>query len=289
MPELPEVEHLRRSLEPVLIGRRVSRVRLNRPDVVRDAARGRSRIASARRVSGAALLVGATIVALKRHGKHLAIVSDRGRAIGVHLGMTGQLRYVPDGRRIEPADHIHCRWSIEHNGERGALLFRDPRRFGGLWTATTLAELESACWRGLGPDGLATTPAQLYAALRRTRRAIKAALLDQTIIAGLGNIYVDEALHAARIDPRSRAMRLSRPAVQRLHASIDAVLHRAIDAGGSTMRDYVDGNGRSGAYALQHQVYGRAGQSCMQCGGSLVRIELAQRGTTFCRRCQRRY
>jgi len=288
MPELPEIEHLRRSLEPVLIGGRVSRVRLLRSDIVRDAARGRSRVATDSHIDSAALLSGATITGLQRHGKQLAIISDLGPALGIHLGMTGQLRYLSDDETLEPSDHVHCRWSIMRNGDHGALVFRDPRRFGGLWTAENLAQLQRSCWRTLGPDALATTADDLHAALKGTRRAIKAALLDQTVIAGLGNIYVDEALHLAAIDPRSKAHRLSRPAVNRLHHAINKVLLAAIAGGGSTMRDYVDGNGVAGTYTTRHRVYGRGGAPCPRCGFTLMRIKVSQRGTTFCQSCQKR-
>jgi len=289
MPELPEVEHLRRTLEPVLIGGRVSHVRLHRPDVVRDAARGRSRAATTRRITGATLLSGATIVELKRHGKQLALISNCGRVLGVHLGMTGQLRHLAADQTPVKLDHVHCQWTIASGRTRSTLVFRDPRRFGGLWTARTLAELQRSCWAGLGPDALAIPAEELDARLKRTQRAIKAALLDQTLIAGLGNIYVDEALHTAGIDPRSRAARLSRSAVLRLHTAIITVLHQAIDAGGTSMRDYLDSNGAAGGYLTRHRAYGRAGQPCLCCAQPLVRIELAQRGTTFCRSCQRRY
>ncbi len=288
MPELPEVEHLKRTLEPALVGARVERVHVYRTDVLRRAADGPGRSGLKRRPSGAALLQSSTIVDLKRHGKQLAIVSDSGAAVCVHLGMSGQLRYVPAGDVLTRTDHVHCQWSLKRSGAQGELLFRDPRRFGGVWMASSLAELEERCWSVMGPDALTISAAAMQAALKRTQRSVKAALLDQHVLAGVGNIYADESLFDARINPQVQASTLSAARVQRLHVALVSVLRSAVDSGGSTLRDYVDSTGAKGSFALKHNVYGRAGSECTRCGGKLVQIVVAQRTTVYCARCQKR-
>ena len=288
MPELPEVEHLRRTLEPVLIGARVDGARVHRTDVLRRATNGPGRIGLKRRPNSTALLDGSTIVDLKRHGKQLAIIADTGSVVCVHLGMSGQLRYVQAGTVLPRDDHIHCRWSLRRGTAHGELAFRDPRRFGGVWVARNLEELERCCWSALGPDALRISSAAFQEALRRTQRAVKVALLDQRIVAGVGNIYADECLFDARINPTTVASSLSKTRVIRLHESMIDVLQRAINCSGSTLRDYIDGNGSPGSFAHKHNVYGRGGSSCTRCGGKLVQIVVGQRTTVYCSRCQKR-
>ena len=273
MPELPEVDHLRRSLEPVLAGAVVGRVQLRRADIVRTAPPAR--------LAARSLLQGLRIAGLSRHGKELAIVTEDGRSICVHLGMSGQLWFCPHGRRLARHDHVHCVWRLET--PRGRLVFRDPRRFGGLWTYESFADLQSARWDRLGPDALTVDARTLRRRLARTRRVIKVSLLDQRVIAGIGNIYADEILFAARLHPASRV-----PAdrCRLLARSIRQVLSQAIAAGGSTIRDYMDGRGQPGSYARQHKVYGRAGQPCRRCDTPLETRSLGQRTTVFCPGCQ---
>jgi formamidopyrimidine-DNA glycosylase len=166
-------------------------------------------------------------------------------------------------------------------------VFRDPRRFGGLWCFETFEALEGTRWSRLGPDALAIDAATLAKRLNSTRRAIKAALLDQKVIAGVGNIYADEILHAARVDPRSASNAVSRRCCRALAAATRRILSRAIDAGGSTVRDFLDGRGRPGSFSRSHRVYGRAGLPCFRCGRRLQAIRLAQRQTVYCPVCQR--
>ena len=284
MPELPEIAHLLRSLEPVLPGAVVRRVQLLRRDIVR-APESRSRLAVAS-VSPASLLAGQQIRSLDRHGKELAIVAQDGRTVCVHLGMSGQLVYCPPYRRLPRADHVHCVWQLESGGTRGRLVFRDPRRFGGLWTYPSLEALRAARWSKLGPDALSIDTRTLRARLSVTRRVIKTALLDQRLVAGIGNIYADEILFAARIHPRSVSSAIPPAECRRLARSIRTVLRQAIESGGSTIRDYVDGRGESGGYVRHHRVYGRRGQACVWCGDSLRAITVSQRTTVFCRSCQ---
>lgn len=287
MPELPEVETVRRTLEPLLVGRRIARVELRRADIVEGDH------------SAAALLEGATIRALARRGKQLAIIGEHeerrsragtsaGRVLIVHLGMTGQLVHHAARPDLSSTTHVHALWTIESRATRdaGVLMFRDPRRFGGLWPLTSEHALNER-WGSLGPDGLEATAAALRERAGRSHRAIKAALLDQGVIAGVGNIYADESLHRAGIRPARSCHRIKGEEWERLAAEVRTVLHRAIASGGSTLRDYVGGTGRPGAAQLLHAVYGRGGQPCLACGVELRVGVVGQRTTVWCRGCQR--
>jgi formamidopyrimidine-DNA glycosylase len=281
LPELPEIEHLKRSLEPILVGAAVDRVILRRKDVAWVL--GRRLKHPTRRE----LLQDTTIVGLQRHGKNLALVGESGAVLCVHLGMSGQFRFVPFGERLAPSNHVHCLWHLRSNDVAGRLFFRDPRRFGGLWAAASLEQLFQNRWNGLGPDALTISGSSLASRIGSTRRTIKAALLDQAVLAGVGNIYADEALFRAGIHPCAAASKLPRENVDRLADAIGEVLCEAIHAGGSTIRNYVDAAGREGDFVSQHQVYGRAGQPCLRCGKPLVSANVAQRTTVFCDACQR--
>lgn len=280
MPELPEVETVRRTAERFLLGRRVASVRLARRDVVTGSTRG------------AALLAGATVAAVKRHGKNLAIVATDGRVLGVHLGMTGQVLCLAPGARAERTDHVHAAWRLEgddtspQNG--GRMLFRDPRRFGGLETFESEDALQERSWARLGPDAASVTGDQLRVALGGSSRAVKAGLLDQAAVAGIGNIYADESLFAAGIHPLRRCAELSAEEWDRLALEVRRVLADAIEAGGSTLRDYRDAAGASGRFQTRHLVYGRGGMPCPRCGRPLDRLTVAQRTTVACpgRSCQ---
>jgi formamidopyrimidine-DNA glycosylase len=288
MPELPEVETIRRSLQPRLLGQVPHRAELFRRDILDGPD------------APADLLVGAVITDLQRHGKQLALIAEGARrAVLVHLGMTGRLTWAPTllpplapltpgdpAAPVEPSQapppHLHARWVFPH----GHLHFIDPRRFGGL--TTLRVEDLPARWAGLGPDALGVTADQLRLRAGRSRRAVKACLLDQRVVAGVGNIYADEALFRARIHPRRPACSLTGPAWRRLAEAIRSVLELAIAEGGSTLRDYADADGRRGRFTQRHHVYGRAGQTCGHCGGTLRSFTLLQRTTTYCPRCQRR-
>jgi formamidopyrimidine-DNA glycosylase len=191
--------------------------------------------------------------------------------------MTGQLSVVKPATPLLPHTHLE----LDLGGDR--LRFRDPRRFGGLWWLGA----ESAD-DGMGPEPLALRSAELLRRLGRTTRAVKSALLDQRVVAGLGNIYVDEALHAANIHPLTRADRLGAEDVGRLSRAIKATLRRAIRHRGSTLRDYLDADGAAGGFQRLHRVYDRAGHPCHRCDTPIERIVLGGRSTHFCPACQRR-
>lgn len=337
MPELPEVESVRRALEPIL-GARVVGVQVRRRDVVilpgdppggwtrqrtnkvafSNLSRGRRERADAGEVSPApprkrrestiessgavpapphVLLGGATISQLDRRGKQLAIGATHTRMarwLTVQLGMTGQLLLTADAARVDVPDppHDHVEWSLEMRGGAAAtLVFRDPRRFGCVRAWATRAALDEHWACELGPDALDTSEddlaQHLWEVLKPSHRPIKAALLDQSVLAGVGNIYADEALFEAGVKPRRRTDRLTRDDIERLSRSVRRVLERAVDAGGSTLRDYVRPDGAPGSYQLQHAVYGRGGEACMRCGTRLKSALVAQRTTVWCGGCQK--
>ncbi len=282
MPELPEVESVRLSLAPGLVGRRVAGVRVRRREVVEGDASAR------------ALLAGDVIDRLERRGKQLAIVGRSGRVVGVHLGMSGQLTLIESG--VPRADHVHVEWVIDDEARAGrprrrgggVLRFRDPRRFGGVWTARSMEGLDRLRWRALGPDAAGIDARALRGALARTRRAVKGALLDQSLLAGLGNIYADESLFRAGIGPLRATDGLTASEHARLARAIRATLAGAVRAGGSSLADngYVDGAGAPGRFQRRLRVYSRGGEACTRCGATLMSARVAQRTTVWCARCQ---
>ena len=278
MPELPEVETVRRGLESAVVGRRALTVAVGRERVVR-------------RTSAAALTAGLTgrrIDAVRRHGKLLLLPLDSGRAVMIHLRMSGQVLIVA-GDAERPA-HTHVDVGLD---DGRSLLFVDPRTFGEVMVydpehvARDLPELAAA-----GPDPLVDGIDRrgLARRLGATRRPLKTVLLDQRVIAGIGNIYADEICHRARLRPMRPAADIGAPGLRRLAAVIPEVLTAAVDAGGSTLGDaqYVGVDGTAGSFQDEHRVYGRAGERCGTCGRGIVhRVTLAQRGTHFCPVCQR--
>ncbi len=269
MPELPEVENVRRKLLPSLLGHSLQSPVVNRPDICDPWPNH--------------LLDGATITSLLRHGKQLALIAHDGRAMCVHLGMTGALEALP--ATTPPAPHTHVTWQI-HPGPN-LLTFSDPRRFGGLWFFDSVDALRSTRWNTLGPDALLATPEDLLSACRGSTRAVKAALLDQSVIAGVGNIYADEALFASDVSPKRKAGRVDRSTWGRIVDNLRAILGSSILAGGSTIRDYRGPDGQPGTAQRTHQVYGRAGQPCHRCQTKLSTAQVGQRTTVWCRTCQR--
>lgn len=282
MPELPEVETIRAELASTIVGLRVLNVDVRRAGVIRG------------RRDSAALFEGLTLATPRRHGKQLALLGEGAagsepRAMVVHLGMSGQLlRLGPEEAPVR-SDHIHVRWELVDARGRGAgsVIFRDPRRFGGIWTYDSFEQLYEARWSGLGPDAAGEDLTPRLLEYRRSVRSVKATMLDQQVMAGVGNIYADEALFEAGIRPQRSMRRLKPTEMGRLAASIRAVLERAITARGSTLRDYRTSGGESGGFQMQHQVYGRGGLACRRCGKALRSGVVGQRSTVWCPLCQR--
>jgi formamidopyrimidine-DNA glycosylase len=271
VPELPEVETVARGLAAALVGAEIGPLAIARADWVRieggDAVRE---------------LPGRRIVGVVRHGKRLEILVEPEGAIQIHLGMTGNAGVRAPDSPAEP--HTHLRMGLR--GRPLELRIRDPRRFGGV---RIRLGPERGCrarnFAPLGPDALRIRwPA--FRRLLERRTGIKALLLDQRRIAGLGNIYADEILHAAGLHPATPAARLSEEDGRRLLDRLRRILRRAIRAGGSTLRDYRSAEGRPGTYQRRHRVYGREGRPCPTCGTGIVREIVAGRSTRLCPRCQ---
>ncbi len=273
MPELPEVETIRRDLLPQVIGRTITRVRV---------LPGSERIV--KNVSARALarrLDGRCIDDLTRRGKYLLLRLDGDRPplyLAVHLRMTGSLLY---RHASDPADgYVRAVISLDDGSE---LRYADLRKLGQIWVVESPKAIGA-----LGPEPLEPdfTVAKLCDALSHRRAPIKSVLLDQRAIAGLGNIYTDEALFAAKIHPLRLANSLSDAEVRRLHRAIRRVLNDALDNRGSSFRDYVDAAGREGRHHLQVKVFRRTGQACYVCGTKIARIKVGGRSTHFCPHCQ---
>jgi formamidopyrimidine-DNA glycosylase len=263
VPELPEVETVVRTVAPHLVGGRILRARFDSPLVLRgDAART------------AARLRGRRVESVGRHGKFIVVELSGGLTLTIHLGMTGALLWNADAGR-------HARAVFEL--DRGRLIYDDPRQFGRIELGAALPERAAR----LGPDALAIGAEEFAARLAARRGRIKPLLLNQAFLRGLGNIYADESLFAARIHPLAQAARLSAARSHRLHGAILRVLRAALEAGGSSVSDYVDADGRAGSFQVRHCVYGREGEPCVRCGAPIRRIVVGQRGTHYCPRCQR--
>lgn len=280
MPELPEVEVTRLSFADRIEGATIVGVRLGRPlrwPLGRDAD----------------ALRGCRVGAVARRAKYLWLPLSRAPArdappaggLLLHLGMSGSLAF---SRRLpEPGPHDH----VDLVTDRGTLRLTDPRRFGAVvWSPSMHEGMAGKLLAGLGlePFDPAFTGEALWRALRRRKTAVKLALLGGDIVVGAGNIYACEALFAAGIDPRTRADRVSRARCERLAAAVRDTLARALELGGSTLRDFRDAQGVVGEFQLAARVYGREGQPCPACGAPVRRIVQSQRSTFFCARCQRR-
>jgi formamidopyrimidine-DNA glycosylase len=261
MPELPEVETVVRSLAPRLTGRRLEAVTTTG-----------SRVFRGQQAAMGDLLPGQHILSVERYGKNILLTLDRHR-LRIHLGMTGKLLFAP-----APATHPRAIFALDE----GTLIFDDIRQFGRV-ELLPLADGGPA----LGPDALAISAVSFAVALKDRRGAIKNLLLNQQFLRGMGNIYTDEALFQARIHPLCPGFLVSRAKAVALHAAMQALLREAIAAGGSSISDYVDSDGSRGSFQDRHLVYGKQGEACPRCSGTIHRIVVCQRGTHYCPRCQR--
>ncbi len=274
MPELPEVETVARGLARRLTGCTIERVLLSRSDIVHG-----------ERAAFVSSLADCRIESVGRRGKQVLIRLERGISMIVHLGMSGRLILADPDDPLAP--HTHCRFVIA--GERTELRFCDPRRFGGIWLLNGTGE-SSPQWVGRRLPPVAADPLELslreWRSLLGRRRQIKALLLDQQPISGLGNIYCDEALHRAGIHPLTRADELDEAAVQRLRRATRRVLTEAINAGGSSVSDYRNADNAPGWFQVKHRVYNRTGRPCRRCRSKIERIVVAGRGTHVCLTCQ---
>ena len=270
MPELPEVEVTKRGLAEPLQGARIVAIRLGKPLRwplgVADAA-----------------LVGQQVYQVQRRGKYIVLVLAQGVLL-IHLGMSGSLQWAQQPPSPGPHDHVDL------VTDRGVLRLHDPRRFGAVvWSADLQSGMAAKLLAPLGMEPLTEdfTVERFTEGLKRSRMAIKQLLLGGRLVVGVGNIYASEVLFLAGIAPTKAANRVTKVQAQRLHAAIQQVLARAIELGGSTLRDFVHVDGYAGAFQAQANVYGRAGQPCTNCGRAIALFKQGQRSTYYCSYCQK--
>lgn len=291
MPELPEVETTRRRIAPLLVGRRIERLETTAPSYFFITPPEQLR----------RLLEGRTVESLERFGKYLVANMGGGDRLLLHLGMTGQLfsseatsvrllsatarASLPpeEQRQFEPDVHTHLRFMLSGGGP--AVYFRDVRKFGKVqWIA---AGEPNERLDKLGTDALEITGDVLFRACRGRRVAIKARLLDQSVAAGVGNIYADEALFLAGVRPGRAARRVTLRECDAIVKGLHRVLRRSIETGGSSISDYVAPDGADGGYQDERRVYGRTGEPCLECGAAIRRRVIGQRSSHYCSACQR--
>ena len=262
MPELPEVETVVRSVRPHLVGKRILHAEFTSPHVTPG-----DRDALAQQIAGRKVL------SVTRRGKFIQVELNDSY-LTMHLGMTGKLLI-----KDPPAEHVYGTFTLDD----GELFFHDPRQFGSIeWSKDVHPRVAR-----LGPEPLEVTLEEFRTRIKRKGR-MKALLLNQAFLAGVGNIYADESLFAAGIHPLANAADLSKARVEKLYTAIRGILAHAIELGGSSISDYVDAEGQKGWFQVEHRVYGREGAECYQCHGAIRKTLVAQRGTHFCPRCQRR-
>jgi formamidopyrimidine-DNA glycosylase len=273
VPELPEVETVVRDLRPHLVGRRLMRLQVSKKALRRPwLARWKAKI------------LGRRVRAIERRGKWI-LIDLEGPWLLVHLGMTGQFTIAPVSEPRRP--HTHLVFTLDEGDHE--LRFCDIRRFGSVTYYADRASLDAHFQEiRLGPEPFLIDAPAWHARLRHARRNLKAVLLDQTIVAGVGNIYADEALFEARLHPTLQAAALTKRQAEALRRAVVCVLNRAIDQRGSTIRNYVGGSGLTGSFQDEHRVYGRTAQPCVRCAVPIIRTVLAGRATHFCPRCQMR-
>jgi formamidopyrimidine-DNA glycosylase len=271
VPELPEVEITRRGIAPAIVGARISNVIVRhrglRWPVPRDIAR---------------VLAGQRVNAVERRAKYLLLACDRGHVI-VHLGMSGSLRVVPSAEPPGPWDHVDIVAGAH------ALRLRDPRRFGAvLWHEGPLERHKLLAHLGVEPLSEAFSGAVLHTHARGRRVSVKLLLMNHAIVVGVGNIYASESLFRARINPKAAAGRIARARYEALAQAVRDTLATALEAGGSSLRDFVHADGARGYFQQQYTVYDREGEPCRVCTTPIRRITQGQRSTFYCPRCQRR-
>ena len=274
MPELPEVETVRRGMEPLLAGRRIERLVQNRADIRRALPQ-----------EFAASLEGRRFLSLTRRAKYLLATLDSGKVLVIHLGMTGRFFVAAHAR--EPNIHDHVTFALDNGAQ---VIFNDARRFGHMDLLDADGIEGDPLFRDLGPEPLdqAFTGKVLLAALAHRKTPLKSALMDQRTVAGLGNIYVCEALFRSRLNPARLAGAVTAKQADLLAGAIKAVLLAAIDSGGSTLRDYVNAQGAAGYFQHHFDVYDREGEVCVNNPKHIIRrITQAGRSTFYCAACQR--
>ena len=272
MPELPEVETVVRDLRPLVVGGRIVGVRV-----------GPQRLRVPWKSPWAEQVRGRTITAVRRRGKWIVIELDAAPRLLVHLGMTGQFTAV--AASAPRPDHLHLVFELDADRE---VRFRDVRRFGSVRLLADDAALEETFRLAkLGPEPFAIDASYFREVVRKADRPLKAILLDQRVLAGVGNISADEACFRAGLHPGRRGTTLSPAESDRLRDAVEAVILHAIEHRGSTIRDYIGGSGLRGGFQDEFRAYGRTGEPCVQCGTPIERLVIAGRSSHFCPRCQK--
>lgn len=272
MPELPEVETIVRGLQKTLVGKRITEVKMIFPRIVKEDSKNfRKNLLKTR------------IIRVRRRGKFILVDLSSGNTILAHLGMTGSFLFLKSSTPLNKYDHL----IIKFHKTQKELRYRDLRKFGKITSFSTCREENIPDLRKLGLESLNISSSDFVSLFRKRKGRIKTALLNQQIIAGLGNIYADESLFEAKIHPEQKADELSPKSLTKLHQDIRKILKRAVKAGGSSIENYYNINGEIGSFQLQHKVYGREGLPCKRCKTKIKRIKISQRSSYFCPRCQK--
>lgn len=272
MPELPEVETLARQLQKNLAGKIVREVLILRSDIFKTDP-----------VFLKKTLIGLLLVKIIRRGKFLGLVFGEHWILWLHLGMSGRLLWDQKANRDDPHGHLIVRFK----NTAGELFLRDPRRFGRIFMTRLQPETFPGPLQHLGPEPFEITGHEFRQVFKNRSGRIKSLLLNQNLLAGMGNIYADESLFEAKLDPRRRACRIPSGKWGQLHRGVVKTLEEAVAHGGSTIRDYVQADGNFGDFQKYHRVYGRENEPCVECGTKIRRIVLAGRSTFFCSHCQK--
>ena len=270
VPELPEVETVVRDLRPLLIGRRFTGIRVGTQTLRRPWQK-----------LWANDIVGATVTGLRRRGKWMVLEFHTAPRLVVHLGMTGQ--FTVNLATVPVPDHTHIVFTLSDGHE---LRFRDVRRFGSVELFPDDSHVEAFLNERLGPEPFDLEPTTFRDAVQSSSRPVKAILLDQLIVAGVGNIYADESLHRAKLHPERRGTDVTDAEAERLRTTIAAVITHAIECRGSTIRDYIGGSGLRGGFQNEFHVYGRTGEPCHVCGTKIEVVRIAGRSSHYCPQCQ---
>jgi formamidopyrimidine-DNA glycosylase len=272
MPELPEVETIVRGLQKTIVGKKIKNVKVISPAIVKQNSKNLKKNVG-----------GSEIIGVRRRGKFILIDLSNRKTILAHLGMTGSFLLLTPSTPLNKHDHL----ILKFYKTRKELRYNDQRKFGRVKSLSTSQEEKIPDLRKLGPESLNVSCSDFVGLFKKRKGRIKSALLNQQIIAGLGNIYADESLFEAKIHPQQRADKLTPRKLKGLHRAMQKILKKAIKAGGSSIENYHNVNGEIGSFQLQHKVYGREGLLCKRCRAKIKRIKISQRSSYFCPKCQK--
>jgi formamidopyrimidine-DNA glycosylase len=267
MPELPEVEIVVQGLQKKILGKTIKDISFGKKDILKSKPSVLKNF-----------LLGQKIVNIKRKGKNILIILSNKKVLLIHLGMTGHFSFISPSKPLSKHQHF----VIKFKNEKKELRYQDIRRFGKIRLLNALEELDN-----LGKEPLIISLAEFFEIFKEKKGKIKSFLLNQKHIAGIGNIYADEILFASKIHPERKVETLKSSQLKKVFISMQEILKKAIQAGGSTIENYIDVNGEKGFFQLQHKVYGKEKEFCSNCKSKIKRIKVNQRSTYFCPKCQR--